>query len=156
MSMTHAPDDSKGDLDAGFGVVGWREWVNLPGLSPVPVKAKVDTGARTSALHAPGLELIPCGGSLVARFEILPDQYTRRGSDVLEVPVLEQRLVRSSNGVEELRPVIHTELRLGSQVWDVELTLTDRELMGFRMLLGRSALRNRFLVDPNRSYCAGR
>ena len=143
------------DTHLGLGLVGWREWVHLPDLSPSRLKAKIDTGARTSALHAHGLELIPDNDGVLARFEILPIQGTNDESLVVEAEVLEERLVRSSNGVDELRPVIQTNLVLGEHNWQIEVTLSDRELMGFRMLVGRSALRNRFMVDPNRSYCAG-
>jgi len=141
--------------DVGLGLVGWREWVELSDLSPTPLKAKVDTGARTSALHAHRLELIPDGDGLIAQFEILPIQGSTLESTPVETPVLEQRFIRSSNGVDELRPVIQTDLTLGTHTWNVEVTLSDRELMGFRMLIGRSALRNRFYVDPNRSFCSG-
>lgn len=140
--------------DAGLGIVGWREWVEMPDYSSVQIKAKIDTGARTSALHAHGLELISDGDQVMARFEILPNQGRTDQSTIVEAPVLEERLVRSSNGVDELRPVIQTDLTLGIDTWKIEVTLSDRELMGFRMLIGRSALRNRFLVDPNRSFCS--
>lgn len=143
------------ELDAGLEIVGWREWVEMPEFLTAPIKVKVDTGARTSALHAHGLELVSVGDGVLARFEILPNQGSAEESTVVETPVLEERLVRSSNGVDELRPVIRTDLTLGPHTWKIELTLSDRELMGFRMLIGRSALRNRFMVDPNRSFCAG-
>lgn len=143
------------DLDTGLGIVGWREWVTLSELSATRLKAKIDTGARTSALHAHGLELISVEDGLVAKFEILPVQGASSESATVEAPVLEQRMIRSSNGSDELRPVIQTDLTLGTDTWNIEVTLSDRELMGFRFLVGRTALRNRFLVDPNRSYCAG-
>jgi hypothetical protein len=139
--------------DVGLGVVGWREWVELQEFSAQPIKAKIDTGARTSALHAHNLELDTDGEVTIARFELLTMQGNTFESAPVEIPVLEERLVRSSNGVDELRPVIQTELTLGVDTWKIEVTLSDRELMGFRMLIGRSALRNRFLIDPNRSFC---
>lgn len=145
----------RSDVDAGLGIVGWREWVEMPEFLVSPLKAKIDTGARTSALHAHGLELISDGDDVLARFEILPTQGNTNESTVVETRVLEQRIVRSSNGADEMRPVIRTDLTLGSHRWKIEVTLSDRELMGFRMLIGRTALRNRFMVDPNRSYCAG-
>jgi hypothetical protein len=151
--MQREPTKRRG-ADAGLGIVGWREWVEMPDFSSVQIKAKIDTGARTSALHAHGLELIPDGDDVLARFEILPNQGSTEQSTFVEASVLEERLVRSSNGVDELRPVIQTKLTLGLDTWKIEVTLSDRELMGFRMLIGRSALRNRFLVDPNRSFCA--
>lgn len=145
----------RSEVDAGLGIVGWREWVTMPEFSSASIKAKIDTGARTSALHAHGLDLVSVGDDVLARFEILPNQTSNAERTFVETPVLEQRLVRSSNGVDELRPLIRTDLTLGSHTWKIEVTLSDRELMGFRMLIGRSALRNRFMVDPNRSYCAG-
>lgn len=141
--------------NSGLTTIGWREWVELPEFCTAPVKAKIDTGARTSALHAHSLELISDGDVSVARFEILPNQGSTEGGVAIAAPVLEERLVKSSNGVDELRPVIRTDLMLGAHVWGIEVTLSDRELMGFRMLIGRNALRNRFVVDPNRSFCAG-
>lgn len=139
----------------GLTIIGWREWVELPEYFETPLKAKIDTGARTSALHAHGLELVGDGEAMVARFEILPNQGSMIDALAVEAPVLEERLVKSSNGVDELRPVIRTDLGLGAHLWGIEVTLSDRELMGFRMLIGRNALRNRFVVDPNRSFCAG-
>lgn len=138
----------------GLTVIGWREWVSLPEYCEAPLKAKIDTGARTSALHAHGLELVSKDDESIARFEILPNQGSADGGVEIEAPVLEERLVKSSNGVDELRPVIRTDLGLGAHLWGIEVTLSDRELMGFRMLIGRNALRNRFVVDPNRSFCA--
>lgn len=145
----------RSEVDTGLRIVGWREWVEMPEFSAGPLKAKIDTGARTSALHAHRLELISVGDDVMARFEILPNQGSDEQGAVVETPVLEQRLVRSSNGADELRPLIRTDLTLGAHTWKIEITLSDRELMGFRMLIGRNALRNRFMVDPNRSYCAG-
>lgn len=140
--------------DRGLDIVGWREWVALPAFCDAPMKAKIDTGARTSALHAHGLELVSDGDALLARFEILPGQGQTTPRVSVEAVVEEERIVRSSNGSDEIRPVIRTELTLGAHTWPIEVTLSDRELMGFRMLIGRTALRNRFVVDPNRSFCA--
>lgn len=140
--------------DRGLEVVGWREWVTLSAFCDTPLKAKIDTGARTSALHAHGLELVSQGGLQLARFEILVSQESETVGVRVEAVVEEERLVRSSNGSDELRPVIRTDLTLGAHTWPIEVTLSDRELMGFRMLIGRTALRNRFIVDPNRSFCA--
>lgn len=153
--MLHVPQhttisDPLGDRQL---VVGWREWVSLPSLMAEPLRAKIDTGARTSALHAQNLSIDRHAGRTVATFTIPagPNRHERR----INADVIEERAVRSSNGVEELRPVIITDLLLGRSVWPIEVTLTDRELMGFPMLVGRSALRNRCLIDPNRSFCTG-
>ena len=151
--MLHKPEELKGSSRLETTqLVGWREWVALPSIMDEPIRAKVDTGARTSALHAPDLSLHQCSGRTLATFTLTDTANTER---LKTVEVVEQRSVRSSNGVEEVRPVVVIELVLGTSAWPIELTLTDREMMGFPMLIGRSALRNRCLIDPNRSYCAG-
>lgn len=137
-------------------VIGWREWVALPELSPTPVKAKVDTGARTSALHAFGLRYRDVDGVTIASFELHPLQRSSARAVRVELPVIEYRKVRSSNGRVERRPVVRTKAQLGDHSWPIELTLTSRDEMGFRMLLGRAAVRGRFLVNPGRSYVLGR
>lgn len=140
-------------------IIGWREWVALPALGCEAIKAKVDTGARSSSLHAFDLELYVAedGGQRV-RFEIHPLQRSRRSAIEVDAPVAETRVVRNpgGGGREELRPVIVTPVRLRGEAWPIELTLTRRDAMGFRMLLGRQAIRGRFLVDPGRSFTAGR
>lgn len=137
-------------------VVGWREWVLLTGLGcDVPVKAKIDTGAATSALHAPQLAVVERDGDPWAMFTLHPHQRVSRESARVEAPIVDERRVRSSNGVSELRPVIETAIAVGDRRWTVQFTLTRRDTMGFRMLLGRRALRRRALVDPSRSYAAG-
>lgn len=133
-------------------VIGWREWVTLPEMAPIPVKAKVDTGARTSALHAFGLRVIDGGDTQMASFELHPAQRSAADAVRIECPITALRKVRSSNGKVETRPVIRTPVTLGGQSWTIEVTLTSRDAMGFRMLLGRSALRRRFIVDPGRSF----
>ncbi|MEZ5175184.1 MAG: RimK/LysX family protein [Acidimicrobiia bacterium] len=133
-------------------VIGWREFIDLPDLCPVPIKAKIDTGARTSALHAFGLRVKEVEGIPVARFEIHPVQRSSQRAVRVAVPVHRWRRVKSSNGVTERRPSIITRAHVGSTAWDIELTLTSRDTMGFRMLLGRSAIRGRFLVHPSRSF----
>lgn len=145
MSPTHRNERSK-------QTVGWREWVELPALSEVPIKAKVDTGARTSALHAFSLWLTEDDGTTTAHFQIHPKQRSISESVDVSCEVIGFRQVRSSNGRTENRPVISTTASLGGVCWPIEVTLTSRDAMGFRMLLGRSALKGRFLVDPGRSY----
>lgn len=136
-------------------VIGWREWVGLPDLDVPAIKAKIDTGARSSALHAFNLERFRRGGKRMVRFEVHPLQRTRGGIAIAEAELIGERRVRSSNGHEELRPVIGMTVCLLERVWEIELTLTNRDEMGFRLLLGRQAIRNRFLVDPGRSFRAG-
>ena len=132
--------------------MGWRELIALPELCATPIKAKIDTGARTSALHAFNLAVENRDGAFWADFEIHPLQRSRKASVVVSYPVTGFRRVRSSSGHLERRPVINTPLRIGSACFDIEITLSSRDEMGFRMLLGRAALRRRFLVDPGRSY----
>jgi hypothetical protein len=127
----------------------------LPDLDVDALKAKVDTGARSSALHAFDLERDQRDGIPWVRFSLHPLQRRTRPTVRAEAPVIEERHVRSSSGRTEVRPVILTTVTLGTEAWQVELTLTRRDSMGFRMLLGRQAVRNRFLVDPGRSYLAG-
>ena len=135
--------------------LGWREWAQLPGWCEAPIKAKLDTGARTSAIHAFRLEIVEDGSVERARFEIHPHQDSAADSAEVDTAVIGYREVRSSNGAVEVRPAVTTDLALGGQTFPIEITLTDRDLMGYRLLLGRSALRGRFLVDSDRSYVAG-
>jgi len=133
-------------------VIGWREWVTLSDFGAQPIKAKVDTGARTSSLHAYDIEVFHRRGKEMARFKVHPLQRDGRKVMVCEAQLLEHRWVRSSSGAREHRPVITTMATLMGQPWPIELTLTNRDVMGFRMLLGREATRSRFLVDPGRSF----
>lgn len=133
-------------------MIGWREWVTLPTLCPDRMKVKVDTGARTSALHAFDMSVVDRDGTTWVDFEIHPAQRSRRGAIAVSCPVVEFRRVRSSTGHAERRPVIRTEVEIGPTRFEIDFTLTSRDEMGFRMLLGRSAIRRRFLVDPGRSY----
>lgn len=137
-------------------VIGWREWVALPGLGVPRIKAKVDTGARTSALHAFDLERFTRDGRPMVRFEAHPLQRDDSVSIPVEAELVDRRTVRSSTGDETLRPVVETEVELMGERWTMELTLVRRDPMGFRMLLGRQAVRGRFLVDPARSYLGGK
>ncbi len=137
-------------------VIGWREWIGFPGLGIFQIKAKVDTGARTSCLHAFLVEPFDRDGELWVRFDIHPNQ--RNTSKVLScmAPVMDQRLVRDSGGHEELRYVVETEVSIGDRTHKVEVTLTDRDSMKFRVLLGRTAMEGRYVVDPGKSYLMGR
>lgn len=133
-------------------VIGWRELLTLPDLTPTPITAKIDTGAQTSALHAHDLHIETIDGVQTAVFEIHPRQRSRRDARLVTLPVHRFRKVRSSSGHTELRPSIITTAVLGEMAWSIEFTLTSRYAMGFRMLVGRSALRRRFLVNPGKSY----
>lgn len=136
-------------------VIGWREWVGLPDLGIQTIKAKVDTGARSSSLHAYDLHEYTDEGEDWVRFKVHPIQRNTRKIVEATAQVLEYRSVRSSSGKASIRPVIIAHLSLRGQVWPVELTLANRDEMGFRMLLGREAFRRRFLVDAGRSYYGG-
>ncbi len=131
------------------GIVGWRERVDIPKLGLTAVRAKVDTGARTSSLHAEDVQELSVKGKPYVRFRVADGQDATR---VVRARLKEHRWVTSSNGAREHRPVITTTLVLGSTEWRAELTLTSRGSMGFPMLLGREALRGRFLIDPDRSF----
>ena len=135
--------------------VGWREWLSLPDLGVAAVKAKVDTGARTSALHAWDVALRSSGGVTTVEFVLHPMQRSTRETIVCSAVVHEMRTVRNSGGDAEERPVIVTTARLAEHRWPIEIALARRDTMGFRMLLGRSAVRGRFVVDPGRSYLLG-
>lgn len=136
--------------------IGWREWIRLPDFGVKSIKAKVDTGARSSSLHAFGMKHFEKDGEQWVRFEIHPNQRNGKGALKVEAKVFEYRNVKSSSGKVTLRPVILTHVELMGEVWPIELTLASRDEMGFRMLLGREAIRNRFLVDSGKSYYGGK
>ena len=133
-------------------VIGWREWVLLPDLLDLPIKAKIDTGARTSSIHSFGTRRFSDRGAPHVEFLLHPIQRQSRPEIACVAPIKDERLVRSSNGEAAMRIVVETMARLGGVDWPIELTLADRDVMGFRMLLGRGAIRQRFLIDPGRSF----
>ena len=133
-------------------IVGWREWISLPALGIDAIKVKIDTGARSSSLHAFDVEEFARDGRRWVRFVVHPLQRDSKTTLRAEAPVLEFRHIRSSSGHMSHRPVVRVEIELGGQRWPIDLTLAARDEMGFRMLLGREAVRGRFVVDPGRSY----
>ena len=144
--------NKRGSLPA----VGWREWLSLPELNIDQIKAKVDTGARTSALHAFFVDPFQRDGIEWVKFGIHPLQNNSEYAIECEMPVKDRRVVTDSGGHREERFIIETTLKLGQHEWLAELTLTNRDSMRFRMLLGRTALDSRFQVNPAESYNIGK
>lgn len=142
-----------GVLEDDSVVVGWREWAGLPGLGIARIKAKVDTGARTSALHVNSIETFEKGRTTFVRFDVTGESETMPWH---EAAATDRRLVKSSNGETELRFVIRTELRLAGRTWPVDISLTNRERMDLPMLIGREAIAGQMLVDAGRSWLWGR
>lgn len=137
-------------------VLGWREWARLGALELPPIKIKIDTGARSSALHATELDVFDREGVPWVAFTVHPRQRHHEPSFRREAPVYEFRRVRSSSGHETERPVLQTPIAIGGTCWDIELTLSNRHAMGFRMLLGRHAMARRFRINPGASFVQGR
>lgn len=143
-------------LSENLPIIGWREWVSLPDLGIAEVKAKIDTGARSSTLHAFDIEKFHCNGKQMVRFKVHPYQNNIIQSVGAEAELIEERYVRNSGGQTELRPTVRTVVELLGEKWPIDLTLTNRDLMRFRMLLGRQAVSQRFLVNPAKSFFSRR
>ncbi|KJY97938.1 MULTISPECIES: ATP-dependent zinc protease family protein [Pseudoalteromonas] len=132
--------------------VGWREWLALPELGIDKIKAKVDTGARTSCIHAFRVEEFIQDEQVWVRFWVHPIQDDNDTEIQCQAKVIDQRTVTDSGGHQEQRYVIQTQLLIGGQQWPIEATLTNRDTMKFRMLLGRTAMAGRIVVDPELSH----
>lgn len=152
MSQLYPRPLSPGSDIQFLAIIGWREWVALPELTIPKVKAKIDTGARSSALHAYDIEPLTQQGKSMIRFKVHPYQRDSQQVVVAQAELIDERPVKNSGGHVEQRPVIQTPIRINGSEWLIELTLTNRDVMGFRMLLGRQAVRERFLIDAGRSY----
>lgn len=137
-------------------IAGWREWVALPAIDVPWIKAKLDTGARTSSLHAFDMEEFERDGESFVRFGVQPWQGSDEDAVTVECPVLDRRSVRSSSGHSEERIVVLLEIVLLGKTLTAEVTLTNRDSMGFRMLIGREALEQGFAVDAAQSFIGGR
>ena len=137
-------------------VVGSEEWCGLPNLNIPAIKTRVDSGAKTTALHAVNITPFDKNGSAWVRFEVHPIQYDGKTTLICESPVVDKRRVKSSSGIGELRYVINSQISIGENTWEIEVTLTNRDSMGYRMLLGRQAMAGRMLVDPQVSFQFGK
>ena len=137
-------------------IIGWREWLELPELGIAAIKAKIDTGARTSSLHTHFIEHIDNNQTERIRFGVRPLRKRKDIEVICETDILDYRRVKDSGGHSEIRCFILTPVKLGGYRWPIEISLTNREDMRFRMLLGRTAVKSGFLIDPNKSYLTGR
>jgi len=136
--------------------LGWREWVSLPDLGINRIKAKIDTGARTSAIHAFHIETFRENGKDKIRFRIHPLQRRLDIEKSCVADLIDRRDVKDSGGHKERRFVIYTPLKIDDKQWPIEITLTDRDIMNFRMLLGRTAMKGHMLINPGASYLLGK
>ena len=136
-------------------IIGSEEWCAFPDMALPAIKARVDSGAKTSSIHAFNIQTFRRNGELWVSFEVHPLQNNRRTVIRCEKPVVDRRRVKSSSGVAETRYVISAPIKIGDDVWDIELTLANRDSMGYRMLLGREAMMGRVIIDPSQSFCLG-
>jgi ribosomal protein S6--L-glutamate ligase len=137
-------------------LIGWQEWCSLPKLHIAAIKAKIDTGAKTSALHAAEIRPFHRHGTLFVHFLVHPLQQTEKFTQTCTALVVDQRTVKNSSGHKELRYIINTTIALGEMTWTLDISLTNRDPMAFRMLLGRDALKGHSVVDPGKILCQGK
>lgn len=137
-------------------LIGWREWVSLPDLGAARIKAKVDTGAKTSAIHAFRVRAVKRDGVEYAEFFLHPEQKRKTPEIFCAAPVIGRRSIRSSNGRVEKRLIIRTRLRIGEREFPIDLSLANRDAMGFRLLLGRDAFKKKFIINPGASFVLGK
>jgi hypothetical protein len=152
--MTHSALHTT-DTEQSQAILGWREWVTLPELNLEHIKAKIDTGARSSALHAFAIEPYRKQNQRWVMFAIHPEQNNTELVIECHAAIKDRRMVSDSGGHKQRRYVIETQLLLGSAIISAEMTLTNRDSMLFRMLIGRTTLNDRFLIDPSASFCQG-
>lgn len=132
-----------------YEVIGWREYVSLTSFKLNDIKAKIDTGAKTSALHAEELEYVTIDHKKYVKFVFTYDDGTKKR---IKARFIEERSVKSSTGQTTIRPVVKCKIKMGKLEFDIELTLINRDLMGFKMLIGRDALHHRFMINPSKSF----
>ncbi len=137
-------------------IIGWREWVSLPELGIKRIKVKIDTGARTSALHTDFIEPYIDNGVKRVRFGLAPSKKNKNCKVTCDVEIIDERQVTNSGGQKETRYVISTPIKVGNIDKIIEITLTKRDTMKFKMLLGRTALMDDFLVNTSKSYVTGK
>ena len=142
-------------MSTGKIVIGSEEWFGFPRLGIPAIKARIDSGAKTSAIHAFNIQPFKRDGQPWVSFEVHPLQKNRKAVVRCESAVVDRRVVKSSIGISEKRYVIREPMLVNGDTWDVELTLANRDSMGYRMLLGREAMSGRTLVDPDESFCLG-
>jgi ribosomal protein S6--L-glutamate ligase len=139
---------SMNQLNEAKTIIGSDEWCAFPSLKIPAIKARVDSGAKTSSIHAVNIQKFSQNDEQWVRFEVHPLQKNKKITVHCEAPLIDQRVIKSSSGDKEKRPVICVELSLGEKQWEIEVTLTNRDSMGYRMLLGREAMNGRILIDP--------
>ncbi len=135
--------------------IGWKEWISLPNIGIPSIKAKIDTGARTSSLHAFKIEPLIENGINKVKFWIHPIQNNKDYAESCIADIIDERTVKNSGGQEEERYVIMTQILIADSQWDIEITLTNRDNMRYRMLLGRTSLRGKVIIDPNEAFLTG-
>ena len=136
-------------------IIGWKEWASLPHLNIPKIKVKIDTGAKTSALHAYDINVVKNNGKEYAKFIIHPIQKNNKIYNHCIAEIIGIKTVKSSNGLKEERFMIRSPIQIGSQIWDINITLTNRDIMHYRMLLGRNAM-NSIIINPMKKYCQGK
>lgn len=137
-------------------MIGWQEWCSLPAIHIPAIKTKIDTGAKTSALHASEIEFFHRDNKSFVRFIVQPLKKVPSIQQHCHAPVIDQRLITNSGGQKESRYIISTPIRLGNLSWEIEIGLTNRNQLIFPMLLGRDALKGKIIVDPGRILCQGK
>ena len=143
-------------MDSSFLIVGWKEWIELPELGVHGIKAKIDTGAATSSVHAYDIKYVRHNGEMYVKYCLHPIQKSKKISIPCLSKLIDERKVRSSSGQMELRPVVRTILKISNFQWEIDLNLTNRDSMGMRMLIGREALETKALVNPAHKFLLGK